>query len=84
VYVTSGAWSYFREKSEITESGKDKTYMLKLGKANSEKHVEEGESLWYDRTNRWKLIFELIPPMDEGEWLTTEEEFGRPVPDWPF
>jgi hypothetical protein len=34
VDVTSGAWSYFREKTEITESGKDETYMLKLGKAN--------------------------------------------------
>ncbi|KAJ7885032.1 hypothetical protein B0H14DRAFT_3431971 [Mycena olivaceomarginata] len=22
--------------------------------------------------------------MDEGEWLTTEEEYGRPVSDWPF
>ncbi|KAJ7820777.1 hypothetical protein B0H14DRAFT_2599758 [Mycena olivaceomarginata] len=62
--VTSGAWSYFREKTEITESGKDETYMLKLGKANTEKRVDE-ESLC-------------------GEWLTTEEEYGRPVPDWPF
>ncbi|KAJ7695298.1 hypothetical protein B0H14DRAFT_2650622 [Mycena olivaceomarginata] len=51
---------------------KDETYMLKLGKANLEKNVEEGESLCRYR------------PLDEGEWLTTEEEFGRPVPDWPF
>ncbi|KAJ7844091.1 hypothetical protein B0H14DRAFT_2585344 [Mycena olivaceomarginata] len=75
--VTSGAWSYFREKTEITESGKDETYMLKLGKANSEKRVDEGESLWYDRMmNQRKLIFESIPPLDEGEWLTTEEEYS--------
>jgi hypothetical protein len=67
VDVTSGAWTYFREKTEIMESGKDKMYMLKLGKANLEKRVDEGESLWYDQTNQWKLIFESIPPLDKGE-----------------
>jgi hypothetical protein len=82
--VTSGAWSCFREKSEIAELGRDETYILKLGKSNWEKQVEEGESLWYDQTNCCKLIFELLSPMDEGEWLTTEEEYGRPVPEWPF
>jgi hypothetical protein len=49
--ITSGTWSYFRDKMETIESEEDKTYMLKLGKANTEKHVEEGESLWYDQTN---------------------------------
>jgi hypothetical protein len=41
--VSSGAWSYFREKSEVMESEEDKTFMLKLGKSNSEKQVEEGD-----------------------------------------
>ncbi|KAJ7832936.1 hypothetical protein B0H14DRAFT_2591748 [Mycena olivaceomarginata] len=68
----------------MTDAGEDKTFMMKLGKANSEKRVEDGESLWYDRENRRKLIFELLPPLEEGEWLTTDEEYGRPVPDWSF
>jgi hypothetical protein len=40
---------------------------MKLGKANSEKRVEDGESLWYDQENRRKLIFESLPPLKEGE-----------------
>jgi hypothetical protein len=68
----------------MTDAGEDETFMIKLGKANSEKRVEDGESLWYDRENRRKLIFESLPPLKEGEWLTTDEEYGRPVPDWSF
>ncbi|KAJ7863279.1 hypothetical protein B0H14DRAFT_3444140 [Mycena olivaceomarginata] len=82
--VSSGAWSCFREKTEMTDAGEDKTFMMKLGKANSESRVEDGESLWYDRENRRKLIFESLPPLEEGEWLMTDEEYGRPVPDWSF
>jgi hypothetical protein len=35
--VSSGAWSCFREKTEMTDAGEDKTFMMKPGKANSEK-----------------------------------------------
>ncbi|KAJ7837764.1 hypothetical protein B0H14DRAFT_2589004 [Mycena olivaceomarginata] len=83
--ITLGAWSYFREKLEIAESGKDEMYMLKLGKGNWEKQVEEGESLWngYSATSKslWMYSWERSAPSTKGQEPPIPEGKDLPLKD---
>ncbi|KAJ7081457.1 hypothetical protein C8R44DRAFT_895094 [Mycena epipterygia] len=74
-------WTIFRE-GERDDS--DATAMMEVGANSKEKGAKSGETVWYDRIRSRKLLFQDLPPVDEAFGLTTGEEYGRPVPDWPF
>ncbi|KAJ7258400.1 hypothetical protein B0H12DRAFT_1232300 [Mycena haematopus] len=74
-------WTTFRESvMELT----DEVYMLELGKHSNDRHLGIGETIWYDRHLQRRLIFEGTPELPSDSGLTTEDEYGRPVPAWPF
>lgn len=58
--------------------------MVELGARNKARNLETGEGEWYDRVRRRRLIFDNLPAPDVNLGLTTSEEYGRPVPEWPF
>ncbi|KAJ6587427.1 hypothetical protein DFH09DRAFT_1074663 [Mycena vulgaris] len=73
-----GAWIVFRE-SEID----DEPVMAEVGgRRKGKAEMSEDEELWYDRRLKRKLIFTDLPPPPSG--FTVDEEYGRPVPGWPF
>ncbi|KAJ7164045.1 hypothetical protein C8R43DRAFT_1123001 [Mycena crocata] len=74
-----GSWVVFAQ--DVNEHMND--IMLKRAAAKKGKgEVGEEEELWWDRELKRKLIFSDLTPPPEG--LTADEEFGRPVPQWPF
>ncbi|KAJ7076758.1 hypothetical protein B0H15DRAFT_805482 [Mycena belliarum] len=76
---SAGPWTVFVEDDD--EDGE--TRMKKRGGRHKGKADLEGEQeMWYDRTLKRKLIFDDLPPAPDG--LPSDEEYGRPVPEWPF
>ncbi|KAJ7782944.1 hypothetical protein B0H16DRAFT_1447180 [Mycena metata] len=77
---SKGKWVTFREKTD----GADRPYLQQLGKNNTERELEEGDVMFYDRERNRRLVFEGNPPLEGEGWLTMGREFGRPAPQWPY
>ncbi|KAJ7092824.1 hypothetical protein B0H15DRAFT_799299 [Mycena belliarum] len=74
-----GSWTIFVED----ENDDQEPRMRKRGGRQKGKADLEGEQeMWYDRTLKRKLIFDDLPPAPRG--FPADEEYGRPVPEWPF
>ncbi|KAF8174367.1 hypothetical protein K438DRAFT_1980394 [Mycena galopus ATCC 62051] len=54
---------------------------MKKGRGGTDR--DEDDELWFDRLLTRKLIFSDLPPLPVGTEIL-DEEFGRPVPSWPF
>ncbi|KAK7042773.1 hypothetical protein R3P38DRAFT_3260714 [Favolaschia claudopus] len=75
-------WTTFRQ--DYKEDDSHSVYMREVGKSSSDRHLQKGEFMFYDRVLQRRLIFSEWPELDRKVGLTTERMFGRPVPDWPF
>ncbi|KAJ7068936.1 hypothetical protein B0H15DRAFT_958048 [Mycena belliarum] len=75
----AGPWTVFAEDEDKDGEPRMKKRGARLkGKGD----MVENQEMWYDRMLKRKLIFDDLPPAPEG--YPADEEYGRPVPEWPF
>ncbi|KAF8196610.1 hypothetical protein K438DRAFT_1967607 [Mycena galopus ATCC 62051] len=81
---TKGVWEvYAEEELEFDEPDLGPIMRLRPKKGKGKTDQGEDDEMWYDRQLKRKLIFHDLPPLPAGS-VVLEEEFGRPVPSWPF
>ncbi|KAF8126406.1 hypothetical protein K438DRAFT_2001431 [Mycena galopus ATCC 62051] len=81
--ASKGAWEVFAE--DLLEYDKpDLGPVMRLrAKGKGKTNQGDNDEMWYNRAHKRKLIFSDLPPLPAGS-VIRDDEFGRPVPSWPF